>query len=263
MFITSMENAFSLSGKTAIVTGGNRGIGLGIATAFAHQGANVAILCRDGKKANEVVADFREKYTGKFNCYSADVTDFDSCKTAVDAVIADYGTIDILVNNAGIGVVGNFLDMDEDLSPWLRCLDVDLNGAVRMCYLVGKHMRDTGKGGSVINISSNAAEIVNKPKTMSAYSAAKSALNRLTKSLAYEWADFGVRVNAIAPGYTFSDLSRNMDEAAYAKLCEKIPVGRFGESIEIGALATYLASDASAVMTGAILTIDGGYSLAI
>ena len=263
MYIKEIENAFSLAGKTAIVTGGNRGIGLGITTAFAHHGANVAILCRDESSAKEVIQDLGSKYSGEFKFFRCDITEYDSCKTAVKGVIEEFGTIDILVNNAGTGFGGTILDMDDDLSMWFDCFDLDLHGALRMSYLVGKHMRDQGNGGRVINITSNAGAIVNKPIPMPAYSCAKAALNMLTKHLAHEWAEYGIRVNAIAPGYTFSNMTKVFDEEAFNYMCGKIPIRRFGEAIEIGALAVYLASNASDVMTGVILTADGGYSLAI
>ena len=263
MHITSIENAFCLDGKNAIVTGGNRGIGLGITKAFAHHGANVAILCRDEPSALEVIEQLSGMYSGKYLFFKCDISDIKSCKTAVSGVLEKLGSIDILVNNAGIGVVGELLDMDEDLTPWFNIFDINLHGAVRMSYLVGKHMRDSGKGGKVINISSNAADIVNKPLPLTAYACAKAGFNRLTKCLAHEWAKYNIRVNTISPGYTFSDLAKNMDEAGYKALCEKIPIGRFAEAIEMGALAVYLASNASDAMTGAILTIDGGYSLAM
>jgi len=258
-----MENAFNLTGKTAIVTGGNRGIGLGITTALAHHGANVAILCRDEESANAVVTDFSGKYAGKFKFFKCDVTDNETCKTAVAGAIAEFGTIDILVNNSGAGFGGDILDMDEDLSMWFNCFDLILHGQVRMSYLVGKHMRDAGKGGRVINITSNAGAIVNKPFPLTPYSCAKAAMNHLTKCLAHSWAKYGIRVNAIAPGFTHSDMSKNMNDDTIGMLLEKIPVGRFGEAVEIGALAVYLASDASDVMTGVVLTADGGYSLAM
>ena len=263
MFITSMENAFSLKGKNAVVTGGNKGIGLGIVTAFAQQGANVAILARDEVSGKAVVADLCAKYEGKFGFYKTDITDFQNCKASISSILSELGNIDVLVNNAGVAAAGKFLDMDEDLSNWYHCIDVDLNGAARMSYLVGKLMRDAGKGGRIINISSNAGEICNKPNTMISYSVAKAGLNRFTKYLAYELAEYGIRVNAIAPGYTFSNLSVQMGEDLLKEITAKIPVGRFGQAIEIGALATYLASDASDILTGAVITIDGGYSLAI
>lgn len=263
MFITSMENAFSLKGKNAVVTGGNKGIGLGIVTAFAQQGANVAILARDEASGKAVIADLCAKYDGKFVFYKTDITDFQNCKESISGILSEFGNIDVLVNNAGVAAAGKFLDMDEDLSNWYHCIDVDLNGAARMSYLVGKLMRDAGKGGRIINISSNAGEICNKPNTMISYSVAKAGLNRFTKYLAYELAEYGIRVNAIAPGYTYSNLSVQMGEDLLKEINAKIPVGRFGQAIEIGALATYLASDASDILTGAVITIDGGYSLAI
>ncbi len=261
MFITSMENAFSLTGKNAIVTGGSKGIGLGIATAFAHQGANVAVMARDEASAKDVIKDLKSKYKGKFEFYKTDIAEFDNCKASVAAAIKDFGSIDVLVNNAGIGTVGDLLDMDEDLTDWFKCQDIDLNGAVRMSYLVCKHMRDTGKGGRVINITSNAGAMCNQEPRMIAYAAAKAALNHFTKVLATEVCQYGIRVNAIAPGFTFSNFTKGVPQEAFEAMCKTIPIGRFAEAVEMGALASYLASDASDAMTGAVLTIDGGFSL--
>lgn len=262
MHITSMENAFSLKGKNAIVTGGQKGIGLGIAKALAHQGANVAIFARDGVSGAEVLKDFNETYDGKFAFYKTDISSMQNCKESVESMVADFGHIDILVNNAGIGIVGNLLDMDEDLSSWFECFNIDLHGAVRLSYLVCKIMRDAGKGGRIINITSNAGEMVNHGPSMTAYGSAKAALNHFTKIIAAELAPCGIRVNAIAPGFTFSNFTNGISDDVKKALCETIPIGRFAEAIEMGALAAYLASDASDAMTGAILTIDGGYSLA-
>lgn len=261
MHITSMENAYCLKGKNAIVTGGNKGIGLGIATAFAHQGANVIIMARDEAAAKQVVEDFKGKYKGKFAFYKTDIADFKNCKESVAKAIKEFGRIDVLVNNAGIGTTGDLLDMDEELTDWFRCQDIDLNGAVRMCYLVCKHMRDMGNGGRIINITSNAGEICNQEPRMIAYAAAKAALNHFTRALAAEVCSYGIRVNAIAPGFTFSNFTKGVSEEAFKELCKTIPIGRFAEAVEIGALAAYLASDSSDAMTGAVLTIDGGYSL--
>ena len=261
--IQSLDGAYCLKGKTAVVTGGNRGIGLGIARAFAQQGANVAIMCRSRDSAMQVVEEFSQKYQGKFAFYELDITNMQMCRDAVGACVKDFGGIDILVNNAGVAVAGDVLDMDEELSDWFRCIDVDLNGAMRMCYIVGKHMRDRGKGGKVINITSNSGAIINKPVTFAPYHAAKAALNHLTRDLAVEWGKYGINVNAIAPGYTRTDMMNKMPPEEAAKTIEKIPVGRFGETVEIGALAVYLASEASNIVTGVIVTADGGYSLAV
>ena len=260
MFIKSMENAYSLKGKNTIVTGGAKGIGLGIATAFAHQGANVAIFARDEAAASDVIKDFSAKYEGKFTFYKTDIADMKSCKDAVNRCLADQQKIDVLVNNAGIGTAGNFLDMDEDLAPWFECFNVDLHGAARLTYLVCRHMRDSGNGGHVINITSNAGEMINKP-FLTAYAASKAAFNHFTRCLAAEVAPFGIRVNAIAPGFTFSNFTKGMPEDMYKVMCKDIPIGRFAEAVEIGALAAYLASDASDAVTGSVFTIDGGFSL--
>jgi NAD(P)-dependent dehydrogenase (short-subunit alcohol dehydrogenase family) len=261
MFIKSMDNAFSLKGKTAIVTGGQKGIGLGISTAFAHQGANVIIMARDEAAAKEVIEDFKSKYGGKFAFFKTDIADFQSCRDSVAAAVKEFGSIDVLVNNAGIGTVGDLLDMDEDLTSWFECINVDLNGAVRMSYLLCKHMRDAGKGGRIINITSNAGKMCNQNPRMIAYASAKAGLNHFTEVLASEVCQYGIRVNAIAPGFTFSNFSKSMTEEGYKAMCKDIPIGRFAEAIEMGALAAYLASEASDAMTGHVLTIDGGYSL--
>ncbi|MBR5701944.1 MAG: SDR family oxidoreductase [Oscillospiraceae bacterium] len=257
--ITSMDTAFCLKGRTAIITGGDTGIGFGIAEAMAQEGANIAIFCRNEKRAAEALEKLA-KYEGKARFYRTDITDFENCKASVDAVLADYGKIDILVNNGGVAAMGGVLDYPEDLTEWFRCIDVDLNGAFRLCYLVGKHMRDQGKG-KVINVTSNSGEMCNIP-SFTPYNVAKAGLNRLTKCLAWEWGPYHINVNAIAPGYTHSNLSSNAPKEVGEMLTERIPYGRYGEPIEIGALAVYLASDASDIMTGAVLTIDGGYSLA-
>jgi NAD(P)-dependent dehydrogenase (short-subunit alcohol dehydrogenase family) len=136
MYITTMENAFSLAGKNAIITGGSKGIGFGIATAFAQQGANIAIMARDEAGGKKAADELSSKYPGIYRYYKCDIADMKICKSAAESAIADFKYIDILVNNAGIAITGNLLDMDEDIKPWLDCINVDLNGAVRMSYFV-------------------------------------------------------------------------------------------------------------------------------
>jgi NAD(P)-dependent dehydrogenase (short-subunit alcohol dehydrogenase family) len=261
--LKDMKTAFSLTGKNAIVTGGARGIGRGIAEAFAQEGASVAILARDEKNGASAVAELSAAYPGqKFSFYKTDIGSRENCKASAHAVIADFGCVDILVNNSGIGTGGGILDMPEDHAPWDECINIDLNGAMRMCYFIGKHMKARGTG-KIVNISSNAGAMVNKPTLLAAYSVAKAGINMLTKNLAVELGQYGINVNAIAPGYTMSTLMDYMPEEARRENLAKMPIGRFGEAIEIGALAVYLASGASEMMTGMICTIDGGYSLAI
>ena len=258
--ITSMKNAFDLTGKNAIITGGNRGLGLGIGLAFAECGANIAILCRDAKKAEEALEELKPFGT-VCKSFSCDVTDIKDVRRAVAEVYEAYGQIDILVNNAGVSCVSELLDMDEELSDWYSVINTDLNGTVHMTYEVGKRMRDAGKGGCIINVTSNAAFIVNKTQAMSPYSCAKAAGNHFTHCMAVELGKYDIRVNAIAPGFTNTELSRHIPPDMFDYINNQMPLGRFGEPIEIGALAVYLASPAAAQVTGTVQVIDGGYIL--
>lgn len=258
--ITDMKNAFSLEGKKVIVTGGNRGLGFGIASAMAQSGADIAILCRDSSKAAEALAELAQ-YGGTHRSFSCDITDMQSVKSAVDAAYAEFGNFDILVNNAGVSCKNELLDMDEELSDWYNVVNTDLNGTVHMTYAVAKRMRDGGKGGSIINITSNAAYIVNKTQAMSPYSSAKAAANHFTRCMACELGKYDIRVNAIAPGFTNSELSKFIPKDMFDYINNQMPLGRFGEPIEVGALAVFLASPAAGQITGAVVVIDGGYIL--
>ncbi len=258
--IASMKNAFDLSGKNAIITGGNRGLGLGIAIAMAQSGANIAIFCRDMNKAEDALKEL-ETFGGRYQCFSCDISDIKSVRKAVAKAYESFGSFEILVNNAGISCFNELLNMDEDLSDWYSVLNTDLNGTVHMTYEVGKRMRDAGKGGSIINITSNAAFIVNKTQPMSPYHSAKAAANHFTRCMAVELGKYNIHVNAIAPGFTNSELSKFIPEDQFAYIINQMPARRFGEPMEVGAMAVYLASPASAQVTGAVLVIDGGYML--
>ena len=255
-----MKNAFDLTGQTALITGGNRGLGLGIGLAMAQCGADVAILCRDSKKAQEALEELRP-YGGKYESFSCDVTDIKDVRRAVGEVYEAFGQVTILVNNAGVSCVSELLDMDENLTDWYNVLNTDLNGTVHMTYEVGKRMRDAGKGGCIINITSNAAFIVNKTQAMSPYSASKAAANHFTKCMAVELGKYDIRCNAIAPGFTNTELSRHIPPDMFEYINNQMPLGRFGEPIEVGALAVFLASPAAAQITGTVQVIDGGYML--
>ena len=258
--IGSMENAFSIKGKNVIVTGGNRGIGKGIVTAMAQSGANVAILARDEATSMKAIEEL-SSYGGKYRYFKCDVTKVKMAKAAVEEVANEFGTIDVLVNNAGIARFFNVLDEDESLKNWNDVINLNLNGYFTMSYLVGKVMKKQSYG-RIINISSNSSRIVNLPQRMVSYNVSKAGIDRMTKCLAHEWAQYNIRVNAIAPGYTETELTFDKDTDKIEYWMSATPVGRFGKTIEIGALAVYLASPASEQMTGAVLTIDGGYMLA-
>jgi len=265
MYIKTMENAFSLAGKNAVITGGSKGIGFGIATAFAQQGANIAIMARDESGGKKAAEELSSKYPGTYRYYKCDIADTASCKAAAESAIKDFGSIDILVNNAGIAVTGNLLDMGEDLKPWLDCINVDLIGAIRMSYFIGKHMKESGRGGKIVNISSNASESPSRSVNMTAYCAAKAGVNLFTKGFALEMAPYNVRVNAIAPGFTISNFIGNIPEDVVDSMpmAQEIPIKRLGRPLEVGALAVFLASPAADNITGEGVFIDGGHSLAI
>jgi len=263
MTITSLKDAFSLKGRTAVVTGGNKGIGLGIATAFAEQGANVAIIARDKSRGLSAVSGLADKYAGIFRFYMADITDIQECRESVTKIISDYKQIDILVNNAGATPHGDLLNMDGELSEYFKCIDIDLHGVARMTYLVGRHMRDRGRGGKIINISSNLGTMANRLINLAPYCTAKGGVNQFTRAMALELARYDIQINAIAPGYIWSEVMTKLDETTIGGMADVAPDRRMGSPLEVGALAVFLASDAANHISGDIITIDGGHSLGI
>jgi NAD(P)-dependent dehydrogenase (short-subunit alcohol dehydrogenase family) len=259
--INNMSEAFDIHGRNAIITGGNGGIGLGIARAMAQSGVNVAVFCRNMEKAADALQELNA-IGGKHRAFSCDVTDMESIRQAVALACAEFGDFEILVNNSGISSGGELLDQADDLARWIATIDTDLVGMARVSHEVGKRMRDAQKGGSIINITSNAGSIVNKGMTLGAYAAAKAGGNSLTKTMAWELGKHNIRVNAIAPGFIHAGFTANPSPRMYELVAAQQPLGRLGEAIEVGALAVFLASPASAHITGEIITIDGGYTLA-
>ena len=242
---------FSLDGRRAVVTGGAAGIGGAIATVLAEGGARVTIAARDLAAAEATAADLAAE------ALRLDVTDAAEAE-AVAARYAQTGAPDILVNNAGI--VHNAPSLDVDLADWRRVLDVNLHGVFHTARAFGRHMVAAGRG-SVVNISSICGEVAVHPQPQAAYNAAKAGVNLLTRSLAVEWAG-RVRVNAVAPGYTATELTllgRSKPEWFETWLAG-IPMGRLAEPREIALAVAFLASDAASYVTGTVLTVDGGYT---
>ncbi len=255
--ITSMAGAFDVRGMNVAVTGGNRGIGLGIATAFAQSGCSVAIMCRDivsGRAAAE------ELSCGvKCSAFQCDVSDLDSAKRAAEEATAFLGHVDVLVNNAGVSTVTTLLG-DGGLSEWHRVIDTNLHGPANAVHAFAPGMRAAGRGGLIVNVSSigglSVANGLSHP--MPPYFASKAALNQLTRYLALELSDCGIRVNAICPGPTHSDLDKDLPPEAFDQIENSMPMHRFAEPIEIGAMCVYLASPAGCHVDGAVLVHDGG-----
>ncbi len=248
----SVDLDFSLSGRTAIVTGGASGIGAAIARAYAAKGARVAIL----DAAADAAATMAAQLAGAVGI-GCDVTDEPSVTAAVDRVLAELGRIDILVNCAGVAR----LAPAEDLSAadWDLTLAVNLTGAFRMCQVVGRAMLAQGRG-TVINIASQAATVALDQHA--AYCASKFGLVGLTKVLASEWAGRGVTANTISPTVVLTDLGRKAWAGEKGEaLKAQIPAGRFAYPDEIAAAAVFLASAAAQMINGADLLVDGGYTI--
>ncbi|MDR3295126.1 MAG: glucose 1-dehydrogenase [Clostridiales Family XIII bacterium] len=256
--VSSAKNAFDLSGKTALITGGGRGLGAAIAVAMAECGADIAVF---GRSDTSGTVERVQKLGVKGKGFLCDVSRLEDVRRATGEAYSEFGNIDVLVNNAGISCVSELLDMDDALSDWYRVTGVDLNGTVHMTYHVAKQMRAGGKGGSIINISSMAGSAVIKTQAMSPYCCSKAAVNHFTRCMAWELGKHDIRVNAIAPGFVNTDLSDQIPKDHLRHIFEQSPLSRFGEPAEIGTAAVYLASPAAAWITGAVLTVDGGYTL--
>jgi NAD(P)-dependent dehydrogenase (short-subunit alcohol dehydrogenase family) len=256
--IKSMEGAFSVAGKNVVVTGGATGIGYGIAAAFAQSAANVAILdIRDDREA--AAADMRGCGV-RSEAFECDISDIASVKAAVSAVYGFFDHVDVLVNNAGVGATTEFL-ADRDMGEWHRVIGINLQGAANMIHTVAPRMKAAGLGGEIISISSVGGQRIlnlqNGHHTPS-YSVAKAGIDHFTRYLAADLGAFGIRVNAIAPGPTHSNLDAELPPAAIASVEKDLPTHRFGEPIEIGALCVFLSSPAACQITGCVYAHDGG-----
>jgi 2-dehydro-3-deoxy-D-gluconate 5-dehydrogenase len=247
---------FDLTGRVALVTGGNGGIGRSIALGFAQAGASVAILGRNAAK-NEKVMEELQKIGAHAIAMEADITKRAQIEPSVARVVKELGSVDILVNNAGIGLIKPSLEIPVE--EWDRVLAINLTACFLMSQAAGRLMAKR-KMGKIINISSIYGLFGNA--VAPSYSATKGALINLTKSMAIELAPVNVQVNAIVPGYFHTELTDQFrDQPFYNELIRRVPAGRWGEPEELAGAAIFLASRASDFMTGASLVVDGGFSI--
>jgi NAD(P)-dependent dehydrogenase (short-subunit alcohol dehydrogenase family) len=248
-----------LDGRVAVVTGGGRAIGLACVHAFAEARAKVVIADVDPDVASAGQAELRKAgYNAEI--VVLDVTRPNEVTKVADRLAAELGRIDILVNNAGIARSGTPGEEVTD-ELWLNVNDVNYNGVFWCCRAFGRHMLSAGRG-SIVNIGSMSGFIVNRPQKQSYYNASKAAVHHLTRSLAAEWADRGVRVNSVAPTYIDTPMVRSVPdfEAMLKHWLRDTPMGRLGRPDEIASVVHFLASDASSLMTGAIVSVDGGFT---
>jgi NAD(P)-dependent dehydrogenase (short-subunit alcohol dehydrogenase family) len=250
---------FKLDGKVAVVTGAAQGIGFATADALSEAGAHVVLTDMNGKKAeaacNQLLARGRNA-----SSLVLDVTDAAAVKRVHDEILKSLGHVDILVNNAGIAI--SFIPAEVmDDATWHKVLDVNLNGVFYCCRAFGKSMLERGRG-VIVNVGSMSADIVNYPQEQVNYNASKAGVHHLTRSLAAEWASRGVRVNAVAPTYIATDLtSKDASDPEIVKhWIDGTPMARLGRPDEIASAILFLASDASSLMTGSIVSVDGGYT---
>ena len=250
----SVLDTFDLTGKVAVVTGGNRGLGEAWVRCLLDVGATVVIAARDEARSQEVA----DAIGGRVDAVPLDVRDTAQVQAALDTIVGRHGRVDVLVNNAGACIHRPALEVTDD--EWDQVVDVNLNGLWRCSQAFGRHMIEAG-GGVIVNIGSISAQIVNRPQMQPAYNASKAAVHQLTKSLAAEWAPLGVRVNALAPGYTKTAMAPVDEPEFRARWIDDVPMQRYAMPDEYGPALVFLASDASSFMTGATLVMDGGYTL--
>lgn len=250
-----VRSLHDLTGRVALVTGGASGLGRIMAWALACQGADIAIVDRDGARASECAKEIAAKSGRRAASTEADVASERAVDLAIETVTHDLGDVDILVNNAGHNIRKPLVDYG--VAEFDSLYEVHVRGTFLFCRRIAPRMQARGRG-SIVNIASMLAQVA--ARGVAPYAAAKAAIAQLSRVLALEMAPYGVRVNSIAPGYIDTPLTRQHAPEVRARISETTPLGRFGEATELMGPVIFLASDASSFVTGATLVVDGGWT---
>jgi NAD(P)-dependent dehydrogenase (short-subunit alcohol dehydrogenase family) len=247
-----MSPSFRLDGKVALVTGASRGLGAGIADTLKEAGATVVGTSRKQDSVEQVAERLGSVPV------AMDVSNVASVRAGVDRVASEFGRLDVLVNNAGLNIPQGVFDVDE--ASWDDVIDTNLKGTFFAAQAAARHMVDRGEGGRIVNVASQAGVV--GIENRSAYGASKGGAVLLTKVLAIELAQYGITVNAVAPTFITTELSRSTleDPVWRERILSRIPLGRVGEVEDVAAATVYLASPAARMVTGHTLLVDGGWT---
>jgi NAD(P)-dependent dehydrogenase (short-subunit alcohol dehydrogenase family) len=258
-FAVDIKKLFSVEGKKGFITGGSQGIGECLAGAFSELGAEVAIVARGLDKARDTAGKISSKTGGKVIAYKCDAANPDDAAAMTDSFVKDFGRIDFAICNAGICAMDAFLDINP--KTYESVVDTNLNGVFYTAQAAARQMVKQGEGGSIISTASMSAHIINQPQTIAAYCATKAGVVHLMKGMAAELTKHKVRANSVSPGYIQTELIAGLTDYLETWLKLMPEGGRLGYPEDLIGAYVFLASEASAWVTGADIVVDGGYTI--
>ena len=256
--MTDYQNMFSLKGKACVVTGGSRGIGRGLLDGLAAAGANLYVISTKEAEASRAAAEVAAEYGVRAYGFGCDVKNSAEVEKTLDRC-CETEVPQLLLNNAGVCIHKPATEVSDD--DWRWVIDTNLTGPFWFCRGLAKRLIERGLPGSFVNLASNAAVMVPTPQPQASYNASKAGLVLMSKSLAYEWAPYGIRVNSLSPGYILTDMTAHTRSDWIEKWISSIPRGRMGTPGELAPALIYLFSDASQFTVGSDVIVDGGASM--